>query len=61
MNFYDKPLAFELPQTNYGNWYRISDTACEPGEDFVKDGMLVEESKYTVEDKSVVVMINKKG
>ena len=61
MNFYDKALAFELPQTNHGKWHRISDTAREPGEDFIKDGILVEDSKYKVEEKSVVVMINKRG
>jgi glycogen operon protein len=61
MNFYDQPLHFELPQTNHGKWYRIVDTALNSGEDFVEEGIAVEEGVYRVHEKSIVVMLNKKG
>ncbi|HOO32343.1 MAG TPA: glycogen debranching protein GlgX [Thermotogota bacterium] len=61
MNFYDQPLDFELPMTNHGKWYRVADTSLESGKDFVEDGIAVENTIYRVREKSIVVMLNKRG
>jgi len=59
MNFYTGSLDFEIPKCKFGRWNRIIDTAGKSGEDFIGDGVPLDDDQYTLAPRSILVLESK--
>ena len=61
MNMYWEPLGFDIPAVQGRKWHRVVDTFMPSPSDILDKGKeeLVKKDKYTVEGRSVVVLISK--